>query len=202
MRGVGLVQLEDGGVPLTVAHHHHGDLVFARSTRGPGAAAHASRPGQATLPLEGLQEKGFIGSGDAALTRIAMPGSGAKKAVPPQEGRVLVDAANPFGLFEREAIDQGLGVGLPAIGFAQMRQGAACQCIAGAATGAASVTPQAPAPAPRSQLSRRRLAMRASRQVRQAPFKSIPGRGRFMKRTLHGSSLRGIEMVQLRQPVL
>lgn len=173
MRGVELVQLEVGGVPFTVAHHHHRDLVFARSTRGPSTAAPASRPRQAALPFERLQEKGFIGFDDAALTRIAMPGNGAKKAVPPQEGRVLVDAANPCGLSEREAINQGLGVGLPAIGFAQMRQGAACQCIAGAATRAASVTPQASTPAPRGQFRCGRLAMRARRQIWQALFLNV-----------------------------
>lgn len=131
MRGIELVQLEVGSVSFTVANHHNRDLVFARSTRGPDTAALASRPGQAALSLEGLQEEGLIRFDNAALTRIAMPCNGKQKTVSPQESSVFVDATMLRRLPEREAIDQGLGVGMPAIGFAQVRQGCAGQGIAG-----------------------------------------------------------------------
>ena len=167
---LGCDAMEAGDPVFLVAHHHHRNLVLAGSTRGPDTAAPARRPQQAALSLEGLQEKGLIGFDNAALARIAMAGNGTQKAVPPQEGRVLVDAANPRGLPERQTINQGLGLSLPAIGFAQIRKGGACQGIAGAATRAASVTPQASTPAPRGEFRCGRLAMRARRQIWQALF--------------------------------
>lgn len=170
-------QLKVGGMPCTVAHHQHRDPVLARATRGPDTTASTRRAQQVALTLEGLQEEGLIGFDNAAFVPVAMLGSGAQKALSPQKGRVLVHTAGSGGLAHREAIDQGLGVGLPAIGLAQMRQGGAGQGIAGTAAGAASVTPQASTPAPCSQLRWRRLAMRARRQIGQALLPSGYGSG-------------------------
>lgn len=191
MGRVQFVELKVGGVPRAVAHHQHRDLVWARATRRADTAASARRPQQVALAPAGLQKEGLIGFHNAALARIAMPGCGAKKALSPQKGRVLVHAAGPCGLAHRQAIDQSLRVGLPSIGLAQMRQGGADQGVAGTPTGAATVTPQASTPALWGQLRRQHQAMRACRQIRKVRFPSSRD-GRFMQYPQGGGSLWGL----------
>ena len=77
---------------VTVPHHHR-NVIFAVSARRPDTAPLAGRPWQLTLPLERLQQEGFIRFHDAVFTRITKPGNGLKKAMTPQKSGVLADAA-------------------------------------------------------------------------------------------------------------
>ena len=72
VHGVKLVQLEVSGVSLPVADNYHRHLVWPRSARRANTAALACGARQATLALEGLQEKGFIDFDDALFVSVSM----------------------------------------------------------------------------------------------------------------------------------
>lgn len=127
------------------------------------------------LSLKGLKKEGFIGFDNPALMRSLMLGCGPEKAMSPQEGRVLADAALHSRLPDGQSIDQGFAVSRPSVGFAQMRQRGGRQGIAGALAGAAAVTAQSTTPTPGSQFRRPCVAVRAMSQIRQGLPQSIWG---------------------------
>ena len=104
---------------------------------------------QVTPPFEGLQDERFIGFNDAALSGILVPSAGLHKAVSPQEGGVLVHAALLGRLLKRQAVDQRLRDGLPALSLVQLGQGATRQGVAGAFRQARHRPRRSPQPQPR-----------------------------------------------------
>ena len=118
------------------------------------------------LAFKGLQEEGLIHLHNSAFMVGPMLRHGAQKAMAPQEGRVLADPTAPGGLSDGETFNEGLGIGLPALGFSQASQWRLGQGRAGPQALFTTVAPQSPAPAPRGELVWLCMTMGTSRAIR------------------------------------
>jgi hypothetical protein len=119
MLRIKLLQLEVGGMPLAITHHHDRNLILARAARFAHSAPFAGCSWQLALTLKGLQKERLIDLNNARLMCSMVLGRAGQEAMAPEKSGVLANATSLGCLAHTQTVDQCLGVVFPALGIVQ-----------------------------------------------------------------------------------